>query len=234
MNQGIELLFATPSHTCSYLPGRRATTLVVNPRQTGDSLLYDQLSQVGFRRSGDLIYRPQCGSCQACIPVRIPVTQFEPRRSQRRTWCANQDLRASLHPPVLRDEHFQLYQRYLQRRHRDSQMLQSGRQQTMEVLTSPWSNTFFCEFRSQQQLLAVAVLDRLCNGLSAVYTFFDPDFTGRGLGVFALLWTIAECRRLGLDWLYLGYWIEGCATMHYKMHYRPQERFVNSQWTRYD
>jgi arginine-tRNA-protein transferase len=134
----------------------------------------------------------------------------------------------------MQEEHFQLYQRYLKRRHRHSQMLQSNRQQYLEFLTSPWSSTFFCEFRLQRQLLAVAVLDRLRDGLSAVYTFFDPDFPQRGLGVFALLWSIAECRRLDLDWLYLGYWIEGCAKMHYKMDYRPQERFVNGQWTRCD
>ena len=234
MNEGAQLFFATPSHDCSYLPGRRATTLVAHPRRSGDPHLYERLSQVGFRRSGELVYRPNCETCQACVSVRIPVAEFKPRRTQRRTWRANQEVQVNVRPAEFSEEHFRLYQRYLQGRHRKSQMLHSSRQQYLDFLTSPWSDTWFCEFRLQRQLLALAVLDRLHNGLSAVYTFFDPNCSERGLGVYSLLWSIAECRRQGLDWLYLGYWIEGCATMHYKTDYRPQERFLNGQWVRCD
>lgn len=136
-------------------------------------------------------------------------------------------------PPVFRQEHFRLYYRYIATRHPEGGMANPTPAQYREFLTATWAETVFIEFRLAGKALAVAVVDRLDNGLSSVYTFFDPDYPERGLGVYAILWTIREARRLELDWLYLGFWIENSPKMHYKAEYRPQERLQEGQWVRY-
>ena len=184
----------------------------------------------GFRRSGEYVYRPRCGTCQACIPVRIPVNTFAPSRSQRRTWQRNQDLRISAQPAGFHEEHFALYRRYIADRHPGGGMDVEDPARYREFLLSSWSDTWCYEFRLDTRLLAVAVVDRLLRGLSAVYTFYDPAYADRGLGTFALLREISEAQRLELSWLYLGYWIEECPKMAYKNRFRPLEVFRDGSW----
>ena len=224
--------YATPVHECSYLPNREAVTVFADPDYRKDTALYSVLSRYGFRRSGQHIYRPRCPSCQACVPVRVPVREFEPRRSQRRAWRANQDLQVIAREPLFEEEHFELYQRYLLSRHKGGGMDNPTPEQYMEFLASPWSDTVFYEFRLDGRLLGVTVADQLEDGLSAVYTFFDPQSSNRSLGVFAVLCSLAEARRRGLDWLYLGYWIKEARKMSYKTEYRPLEFFRNGHWMR--
>lgn len=224
------LLFATPPHPCGYLPSKIATTLFADPRSANSSGMYTVLSRHGFRRSGDHLYRPQCADCAACIPVRVPVRRFRPRRSQIRVWNRNSDLEAVEHDGRFDPAHFTLYTKYMHARHRGGSMDNPTPKQYREFLSSNWASTLFFELRLKGRLAAVAVCDRLGDGLSAVYTFFDPALAKRSLGAYAILWEIEQTRRLGLEWLYLGYWIEASPKMRYKSDYRPQQRMIDGRW----
>ncbi|MBT8419586.1 MAG: arginyltransferase [Gammaproteobacteria bacterium] len=224
------LFFIEPPHDCNYFTDRQATTLFADPRYPKDRRLQTFLSDNGFRRSGQHLYRPHCQGCRACIPVRVPVADFRPRRSQRRTWRKNRDLTIQVRPPTFRDEHFQLYYRYINTRHPEGGMANPTQDQYLDFLSADWAQTLFVEFRLAERLLGVCVVDRLDNGLSAVYTFYDPDYPERSLGVYAILWSIYEAKHIGLDWLYLGYWIETSSKMCYKNEYRPQERLWEGEW----
>jgi leucyl-tRNA---protein transferase len=207
-----------------------ATTLFLDPRCRLDSRQYAGLVRLGFRRSGDLIYRPQCHGCNACIPVRVPVNAFHPDRGQRRVWKQNQDLAVIPRPQIYLQEHFDLYQRYQATRHPGGELNDPDPQKYKNFLCDDGLNTAFYEFRLDRKLLAVAVTDILPDGLSAVYTFFDPDEKRRALGVFSILWQIEEAKARALPWLYLGYWIKECRKMSYKANYRPLELFLNGRW----
>jgi arginine-tRNA-protein transferase len=223
--------YATQPHPCSYLPDEQATTLFLDPSQPMDVEVYAQLSTLGFRRSGDHLYRPHCQSCQACIPARIPADQFTPTRQQRKILKRNSDLDVRAVTPCFTEEYYDLYLRYIETRHADGDMYPPSREQFSTFLVSELTFSRFIEFRLDGQLLAIAVTDVLPNGLSAVYTFFDPAYEQRSLGRFAILWQISEAARQGLDALYLGYWIKNCRKMSYKTQYRPIELLVNQRWT---
>jgi leucyl-tRNA---protein transferase len=223
-------LFQGPAHACSYLPGRLAQSLYVDTGLILDPVTYSRLAEQGFRRSGDLVYRPDCPGCSACVPVRIPVACFSPNRSQLRNLRDNGEMIAIPKPAVYTDEHYQLFQRYLAARHEDGGMADSSPEDYLGFLASDWAETWFVEFREQERLLAVAVVDRLDTGLSAVYTFFDPAQHERGLGTLAVLWQISEAKRLGLDWVYLGFWIGDCRKMSYKDRFRPLEALLDGEW----
>lgn len=222
--------FATPQHACSYLEDRQATTLFVDPAARIDNPMYSALSSLGFRRSGRHIYRPHCESCSACIPIRLPVARFDLRRSQRRVWQRNRDLEVALAAPELTDENYALYARYIEQRHADGDMHPPSPEQFRSFLLCDWSDTRFVEFRHDGRLLAVAVVDQVQDGLSAIYTFFDPTEGERSLGVHAILWQISYAAELGLPYLYLGYWIKQCQKMSYKSSYRPREMFIGERW----
>lgn len=223
--------FTTPAHECSYLPGRQATTLFVDPQARITPTLYSELSLMGFRRSGDFLYRPHCNGCNACIPARIPVSRFRPRRRQRRTLRDNSDLVVTRETAQLTPEYYQLYARYIEIRHAGGDMYPPSQEQFRSFLMSSWSDTrFYCFRRQDGELLAVAVTDRLEDGLSAVYTFFDPQLPERSLGNQAVLWQIEECRRLGLPHLYLGYWVRECEKMAYKSDFQPLEILRDDIW----
>lgn len=217
-------------HPCSYLPGRIARSLYAMPQTAMHMALYSELAAWGFRRSGDLAYRPACRDCSACVPVRMAVEDFKPNRSQSRVWRRNADLRVTAMPAQFDEEHYQLFTRYLQSRHGDGGMSDTSRDEYTDFLTAGWAQTRFVEFRLGESLLAVAVVDCLADGLSAVYTFFDPDQGERSLGVYAVLWQVEEARRLQLQWLYLGFWIGDCRKMAYKSEYRPLQALIEGHW----
>ena len=224
--------YATPPYQCSYLEDKQAVTLFVDPSLPKSPEVYATLSGYGFRRSGEHLYRPRCPRCSACIPVRIPVAEFEPRRNQRRTLRANADLEVVCTGPDFKQEHYQLYQRYLGDRHKDGGMDQPSPQSYLDFLTSTWTNTLFYEMRLAGKLIALAVVDEMQHALSAVYTFYDLDYGSRSLGRFAILYQIDLARRRGMRWLYLGYWIGRCAKMNYKNEYQPLEYYFDGHWTR--
>ena len=224
-------VYTTYPHNCSYLEDQEATTLFVDPRQRVDKQLYSNLSVLGFRRSGNHIYRPHCTHCEACIPARILVNPFSPKRGQRRTWKRNQDLLVAPTTDIRDDAAFELYCRYIRLRHADGDMYPPDREQYESFLNNAWECTHYYRFYDRHELIAVAVVDELLDGLSAIYTFFEPIEHKRSLGGHAILWQIEEARRMGLEYLYLGYWIKDCQKMAYKSEYRPLELYINGRWT---
>ncbi|SDI22018.1 arginine-tRNA-protein transferase [Pseudomonas flavescens] len=222
--------YATQPHPCSYLSEEQATTLFLDPSQPMDAHMYAELSELGFRRSGDHLYRPHCQRCTACVPARIPVARFVPNRQQRKILKRNESVQVCAARPVFSEEYYALYARYIEERHADGDMYPPSREQFSTFLLRDLPFSWFYEFRENGRLLAIAVTDALPNGLSAVYTFYDPDEERRSLGRFAILWQIGEALRMDLPAVYLGYWIKNCRKMNYKTQYRPIELFVNQSW----
>lgn len=228
-------LYLTADHACSYLDGLRARTLFVDPLARMDSATYQALVDQGFRRSGAHVYRPACRGCARCVPVRIPVAAFRPNRSQRRNWEQNaSEIRLIDTPAAFQPAQFALYLRYLAGRHPDGSMADDTSVESYRrFLVDPWGGeTRFLELRLDNRLVGVAVTDLLPHGLSAVYTFFDPELAARGPGTFAVLAQIETARRLGLPYLYLGYWIGASRKMSYKDRFRPIETWDGRQWHR--
>jgi len=227
-------VFHTGEHACGYWPGRAARDLVLDPRDARLPQLYPLALGWGFRRSGDLVYRPHCHGCRACVAVRIPVAEFRPDRSQRRCLARNADVEMRVLPAQRSDEQLALYRHYLHARHRDGGMDGHGALEFDQFLVGAWAQGRFLEFRERDshRLLAVAVTDVLDDALSAVYTFYDPDATARGLGTLAILHQLEWARRESRAHLYLGYWIGGHAKMDYKRRFRPLEGFDGREWRR--
>ncbi|MBD3656313.1 arginyltransferase [Marinobacter sp.] len=224
------VFFATPPHECSYLHDREATTMFVDPRAQVDKRLYSQLTALGFRRSGSHYYRPHCEHCSACVPVRLNVDRFTPDRSQRRVLAKNADLACTLVPAAFTERYYQLYARYIEQRHADGDMYPPSREQFTSFLVEGATDTWFLEITSADKLIGLAVIDGLDDGLSAIYTMFDPSEEDRSLGTFAVLWQIREAQQRGLPYLYLGYWIRDCRKMNYKTRFRPIEALRDGQW----
>jgi arginine-tRNA-protein transferase len=222
--------FQTPEHECNYLSDREASTVFVDPSAELSSVIYSQLALIGFRRSGRYLYRPRCKSCHACIPIRLSAHDFKPNRSQRRIVNRNQDLTITICDKEFQQEHYELYERYLRSRHTDGGMDDTTPEKYRGFLTCEWMNTQFVEFRLEGKLIGVAVTDFLPDGLSALYTFFDPDLTKRSLGTFAILWQIDAAKQFDKQWIYLGYWIEESLKMAYKTRFKPYELFINGYW----
>ncbi len=222
--------YLSPPHPCSYLSEREQTTVLADPQFPMSMEIFNSLSEVGFRRSGGIVYTPRCKTCDACLPVRIPVNEFSPNRSQRRNLKQNRDLHVSIEAAVIRDEHFELYNRYIRQRHGDGEMATDDPERFAEFFLSKWCDSRFIEFRLGEKLIAVAVIDLLQSGWSAVYTFFDPDHSKRGLGTFAVLWMLEQCRQLGYPQLYMGYLIHDSQKMSYKANFKPYEIFRDGIW----
>lgn len=225
--------YASEPHQCNYLPDKQALTVFADPNVPMTTAIYSRIIEYGFRRSGEYVYIPKCPDCNSCISVRIPVNEFVPSRNQRRVLNKNSDLSVQYHAPVFNDEHYQLYRTYIHSRHSGGGMDNPTARDYLKFLSSSWSDTVFYEIRLHNQLIGVTVADRLHTGLSAVYTYFDPDQEKRSPGSYAILWLIDEARRLGLRWLYLGYYIPNCQKMNYKDQYRPLEAFITGQWCKY-
>ncbi len=227
-------VFHTGEHACGYWPQRVARDLVIDPRDPRLRQAYPRALEWGFRRSGDIVYRPHCHGCRACVAVRIPVADFVPNRSQRRCLARNADVEARVLPAERREEHFALYRRYLGARHRDGGMDDHGTAEFEQFLIGAWAQGRFLELRlhDTRRLLAVAVTDLVGDALSAVYTFYDPDDAGRGLGTLAVLQQIQWARRESRSHLYLGYWIAGHDKMDYKRRFQPLQGFDGREWRR--
>ena len=230
-SESVRLLKTLP-HPCGYYGERTAQNLVIDPLAPDLPQLFDLALARGFRRAGGHIYRPACPRCRACVAARVPIGEFRPNRSMRRTRARNTDLAVAVEPASYSDEAFALYRRYLETRHPGGGMDEAGAEDFTRFLTSPWSPTQFVTFRHDGRLLAIAVTDFVPLALSAVYTFFDPDEAARGLGTFAILTQIELARARALQHLYLGYWIAGHPKMHYKSAFRPLETLRSDGWTR--
>lgn len=227
--------YLTEEHPCSYLDKESSITLFADPAAKLDKTSYSQLSNLGFRRSGSNVYRPHCSACQKCIPIRIPSAHFVPNKSQKRCLKRNNDLQLSIRTSIDDDDYYKLYERYINLRHQDGDMYPASREQYDSFLTSEWGITrYLCARNSEGTLLSVAVMDELVNGMSAIYTFFEPEEHKRSLGVFSVLSQIRLAQTRRLPYVFLGYWIEESQKMAYKTQYQPYQLYINNQWRSFD
>lgn len=222
--------YLTAPYRCSYLKDRQARSQVATPSFLVTARVYSELVRHGFRRSGSFTYRPQCDECRACVPVRIPVDEFVPNRSQRRAACRHNGLEILLHGMKDNEEHFKLYQRYQKIRHRDDSMDSDDPAQYHNFLLQSHVDSTIIEFRDHGELRMVSLIDILDDGLSSVYTFYDPEVANASFGTYNILWQIELCRKLELKYLYLGYWIEESRKMAYKAKFHPLHGLINGEW----
>lgn len=225
-------LFQTLPHACGYFHARTAQNLVLDPSAPELARLYALALGRGFRRAGGHVYHPHCPRCHACEPCRIDVATFQPDRSQRRCLRRNADLEISEQAAGLTDERHDLYARYLRARHPGGGMDEASDEDFSHFLVASWSPTVFLEFRRRRALLALAVTDVCSTGISAVYTFFDPGKSSRGLGTFAILSQIELARARGLPYVYLGYWIANHPKMGYKSRFDSLEVLGPDGWSK--
>ena len=222
--------YVTTQYPCGYLPEQQARSLTAIPANLIDTVAYSELVRMGFRRSGSYTYRPHCDQCQACVPVRIKVDDFVPNRSQKRAQKQHANLEVYMLPLVFSAEHFQLYSQYQKRRHGGGGMDNDDSEQYRSFLMQSQVDTVLVEFREDGVLRMVGVMDRLTDGLSAVYAFYDAEMEKASYGTYNVLWLIECCRQLGLPHLYLGYWIAQARKMSYKKEFQPMQGFINDIW----
>ncbi|MCV2884267.1 arginyltransferase [Aestuariibacter sp. AA17] len=219
----------TQEFDCSYLSDQREQLLVLVENEQAQAKHYDILIGAGFRRSGEQIYRPHCTACHACQSLRVLASSYSPSKSQKRITNKNSDITvvASLDE---KPAYYTLYARYINTRHRDGSMYPASEHQYRSFISSQWCQTLFFEFYHHDKLIGVAVTDLLANALSALYTFFDPDYTYRSVGKFAIIKQIEYARKKNIPYVYLGYQIDACEKMNYKREFYPHERFIDNKW----
>lgn len=233
MNDSSFKVGITKTFPCSYLPDKEERLLIAVDERLQNKHSYSILMTEGFRRSGEQSYRPYCENCDACQSIRVLINDFSPSKSQKRALKGNATFTIK-HSTQIKEYYYPLYETYINTFHQDGSMYPANIEQFQSFLSSQLTTQLFIEtwviVDGVEQLICVAVTDMLTNGLSAVYTFYHPNFKRYGLGRFSILTQIDLCRQLKLPYLYLGYQIDACQKMNYKNSYYPHERFINLEW----
>jgi len=231
--------YITTSQPCPYLPGRQERKLFTHLSRGRSTALIDNLLKGGFRRSQNIAYTPYCDGCSACVPVRILVNEFEPSRAFKRVNRSNSDVVSSNIGAVPTSEQYSLFRDYIDTRHGDGGMADMSVLDYAMMVEDSAVHTFLTEYRiptanfeSHETLIAASLCDRLSDGISMVYSFFDPEMPQRSLGTFMILHAIETAKHYGLPYVYLGYWIKGSAKMDYKTRFAPQEYLTPDGWVR--
>lgn len=227
-------LYKTVAEPCPYLPERQSCSIIVDPDMEIDNYIFSSLSKSGFRRSGEMLYKPRCEECNACISVRIPTDTFNASRSQKRVWKRNLDIDVVIEPAEFKQQHFELYIRYQQARHPDSSMCNDDPSKYRNFIMSRFSGSEFHVFYLKNQLIGVCVTDRMENGVSAVYSFFEPELQQRSLGTLFIMHLVKYGKLHRIPYVYLGYWVEDSQKMDYKSKFRPLQGYVDGQWQNLD
>ena len=223
--------YVTAPYACGYLPEQLSQSLIATPQHLVNGLQYSGLIQLGFRRSGQFVYRPHCEGCRACISVRLPVAEFQASRSQKRAFKQHQSLGVLINRPNFDEAQFNLYQAYQASRHQGAEK-EEGAAQYRDFLIQSNVDSLSVSFLLNGQLKIVSIVDIVEDGISAVYTFYDTQDTQASYGTYSILWLIEWCKQLDLPYLYLGYWIQDSPKMAYKRNFMPQEALMNGQWQR--
>ncbi|HKR91394.1 arginyltransferase [Novosphingobium sp.] len=232
--------FVTSPAPCPYLPGRNERKVFTELKGPHADSLNDALGRIGFRRSQTVAYRPSCLDCNACVSVRVVAEEFMPSGTQKRTLKANADLVVTICRPWSTSEQFDLLQRYLSVRHPEGGMTSMDETDFADMVEHTPVTSYVIEYREPSadgvtpgRLIGACLTDRQCDGLSMIYSFYDPHHDARaGLGNFIILDHIRRAREMGLPYVYLGYWVEGSSRMQYKVRYRPMEKLGRAGWER--
>jgi arginine-tRNA-protein transferase len=226
-----QFFYTTAPLPCPYVAGRTERKVVTEISGPDSDALHDRLSRAGFRRSHNIAYAPVCPGCSACVPIRVPVAEFQPDRTLRRIARANAGVDGFEVPARASAEQFQLFQRYQQARHHDGDMSTMSFYDYRAMVEDTPIETFLVEFReADDRLIGACLTDRLGDGLSAVYSFFAPGIEKRSLGTYTILWLIERARARGLPYVYLGYWVPESRKMAYKARFRPSEILIGGNW----
>lgn len=239
-NMRFPRFYVTSPAPCPYLPGREERKVFAELNGSNAGSMHDALSRIGFRRSQTVAYRPSCHNCKACLSVRVVADKFQPSATQRRVIRRNADLVVTECKPWATSEQFALLQRYLDARHPGGGMAAMDEMDFADMVEHTPVETMIIEYREASsngmpgRLVGACLTDRQDDGLSMIYSFYEPDHNVRaGLGNFIILDHIARARAAGLPYVYLGYWVEGSARMQYKVRYRPLERLLPDGWARF-
>jgi len=222
--------YVTTRYPCGYIDNQEAQSIVATPYKKIDTNTYADLIQKGFRRSGQYVYKPNCHKCSACIPIRVCVEKFKRSKSQNRTLKKHSFVTAKILPLNFEEEHYNLYVSYQNNRHRIGSETDNDITDYNDFLIKSNVDTEMIEFRANDKLMMVTIIDKVKHGISAVYTFYDCNDSKLSLGTYSILWLLNFCKNENLNYLYLGYWINESMKMRYKINFKPYELIINGTW----
>ena len=222
--------YVTTNYSCGYINGQDAQSIVATPYKNVNSKNFKSLISQGFRRSGQYVYKPNCKNCKACIPIRLLASNFKASRSQKRLKKYLNKLSVELLPLNFNEEHYNLYVNYQNKRHRNNDKSEDDVADYNDFLINSNVNSKLVEFRLNNQLKIITIIDIIDDGISAVYTFYDCSDQKLSLGTMSIIWLLEHCKKENLPFLYLGYWIHESQKMKYKINFKPYELMINGVW----
>lgn len=231
--------FLSMESDCPYIKGNRERKIFTTLTKNNPQRMQNDLSHIGFRRSQNIVYRPACANCSGCISARVPAHEYKLRSSQKRIISKNKHVAREVRQCNATDEQYEVFQRYVSMRHDEGGMSDMTIEEFQAMMEEPLVSARIVEYRLLEngrptRLIAACLTDVISDGVSMVYSFFDPDFQHLSLGTYMILDHIELCAKAHLDYVYLGYWIKDAPNMRYKANFAPLDLFVNGKWTRFD